>query len=91
MNLEASSDYAGSALDFALLLLVVGSFGLLVTVHVALVAGLFFRKPHWRGLIALLVPPFAPYWGWEQRMRLRAALWLLALSTYAVSLTASAL
>lgn len=60
----------------------VGSFALLVTVHLALAAGLLVRAPRWRAAIALLVPPLAPYWGMQERMRIRTALWLGALAVY---------
>jgi hypothetical protein len=60
----------------------VGSFALLVTVHVALAAGLLLRSPRWRAPIAFLVPPLAPYWGMQEGMRVRTALWLSALGVY---------
>lgn len=78
-------------MDLLLILVLAGSFGLLVTAHVALVAGLFLRSPRWRGLVALLVPPLAPYWGWEEQMRVRAGLWALGFALYAMSATAAAL
>jgi hypothetical protein len=78
-------------LDLLLILVLSSSFGLLVTAHTALVVGLWLRAPRWRGLLALVVPPLAPYWGWEAKMRVRAGLWALGLAIYAMSLTASAL
>jgi hypothetical protein len=78
-------------LDLFLIFVLAGSFGLLVTAHVALAVGLLLRSPRWRGLVALVVPPLALYWGWEAQMRLRAALFALGLATYAMALTASAL
>ncbi|MCA9598616.1 MAG: hypothetical protein KC776_35135 [Myxococcales bacterium] len=71
--------------DFVLLASLVGSFALLVTVHVALIAGLTARHPRWRGAVAFLVPPLAPYWGMEEGMKRRAALWLVALCVYVVA------
>jgi hypothetical protein len=62
-----------------------GSFALLVTVHVALAAGLFCRAPRWRGALALLLPPLAPYWGMRERMRVRTSLWLGSLMVYIVA------
>jgi len=79
------------ALDLLLIFVLSSSFGLLVSAHVALVVGLSLRAPRWRGALALVVPPLAPYWGWEAKMRVRAALWALGLAVYAMSLTASAL
>lgn len=61
------------------------AFGLLVTAHVVLSASLAMRRPHWRGLLALVVPPLAPYWGMEEHMRLRSALWLGAAAAYIVA------
>jgi hypothetical protein len=69
----------------------VGSFALLVTVHVALAAGLVKRPPRWRGPVALLVPPLAPYWGMRERMRVRTSLWLGALMVYIVTRMAAGL
>jgi hypothetical protein len=61
---------------------IVISFAVLVTVHLALVAGLAVREPRTRGLIALVVPPLAPYWGMQERMRARAVVWGLAFVVY---------
>jgi len=62
-----------------------GAFAVLVTTHVVLVVSLSLRKPHWRGLLALLLPPLAPYWGMEEQMRFRSALWVGALVVYVVT------
>ncbi|MEB2310786.1 MAG: hypothetical protein OZ921_12545 [Sorangiineae bacterium] len=72
-------------MDVVAMLTLAGSFALLVTVHVALAYGLSWRKPWWRGPVALVVPPLAPWWGLEEGMRVRAALWLLAVCVYAVA------
>jgi hypothetical protein len=72
-------------LDFALMSVLVGSFALLITAHVAIVAGLVLRPQRWRAAIALLFPPIAPYWGMHERMHGRTIVWLLALSVYIVS------
>jgi hypothetical protein len=71
--------------DIAIVLTLTGAFAVLVTTHVVLVVSLLLRKPHWRGLLALLLPPLAPYWGMEERMRFRAALWVGALVIYVVA------
>ena len=81
---------ASSRLDLAIVITLVGAFGLLVSVHVALAAGLIARKPRWRGPVALLVPPLAPYWGLGAGMRARSVLWLLALALYAIARIAAA-
>jgi len=61
------------------------AFALLVTLHVALAARLAMREPRWRGLVALFVPPLAPYWGMEAGMKRMATLWIVALSIYVVA------
>jgi hypothetical protein len=71
--------------DLAKVVALVTSFALLVTAHVALAVGLCARKPWWHGPVALVVPPLAPYWGYEARMRVRAVLWLVGLSLYVVA------
>ncbi|HEY6560226.1 MAG TPA: hypothetical protein VI072_23235 [Polyangiaceae bacterium] len=72
-------------MDLAVMLALVGSFALLVTMHVAIAAGLTLKPPRWRGLLALLVPPLAPYWGMRERMRRRTALWVVSLMVYIVA------
>ena len=67
------------------MIVLVGSFALLVTTHLALAAGLSLKPPRWRGPLALLVPPLAPYWGMQEHMRLRASLWVAALMIYIVA------
>ncbi len=68
----------------------VTAFALLVTLHVALVFRLVLRHPRWRGLVALVLPPLAPYWGMEAGMKRMAALWIVALSVYVVARIAAA-
>ena len=69
-------------MDLIVILTLSGAFGLLVTAHAVLSVSLMFRKPPWRGVVAFLVPPFAPYWGMEERMRFRSGVWLAALVVY---------
>ncbi len=57
-----------------------------VTTHVALAWGLGRRGPLWRGLAALLVPPLAPFWGYEAELQKRSALWVVSLFVYGVAL-----
>lgn len=71
--------------DVVVLVALVVSFAALVTVHVALAVGLTLQKPRWRGPLALLVPPLAPYWGMEAGMRRRAGLWVTAVCVYALA------
>lgn len=76
--------------DAVALALLVLAFATLVTVHVALSAGLAARTPRWRGAVALVLPPLAPWWGWRTRMRARTVLWIVAAAIY-VALLAFAL
>lgn len=61
------------------------SFAVLVTVHVMLAFGLAFRPPRWRGLVALVLPVAGVVWGWREKMRVRAGLWVFAAVTYAIA------
>jgi hypothetical protein len=72
--------------DAVVLAVLVAAFATLVTVHVTLALGLVRRSPRWRGAVALVVLPLAPWWGWRAGMRARAAIWLVAAPLYAVSL-----
>ncbi|HYJ08574.1 MAG TPA: hypothetical protein VEX18_06185 [Polyangiaceae bacterium] len=49
------------------------------------------RKPWWRGLVALVIPPLAPFWGYEAELRGRVTLWVATLAVYLASVTAAAL
>jgi hypothetical protein len=61
------------------------AFAGIVTVHVAILAGLAVRKPRWRAAAALAVPPLAPYWAWSV-MRRRAIAWLGLAIAYGIAL-----
>jgi hypothetical protein len=56
--------------------------------HVGLLFGLAQRRPRWRALAALVVPPLAPMWGWNAMPR-RARAWLIAFGAYAVVIVAA--
>src|SRR5690606_27351986 len=71
--------------DIVVVGLVVLAFAVLLTVHVAIAFGLLGRRPRWRGLVALLVVPLAPFWAWRERMRVRAGLWAAAALVYVVA------
>jgi hypothetical protein len=75
--------------DVAILAILLTAFGLLVTTHLTLAILLLFRVPWWRGLIALVIPPLAPYWSYESGLKIGAALWVLAVFLYAVALIAA--
>jgi hypothetical protein len=72
--------------DLLLLGGLVVAFATLVTAHVTLALGLARRRPRWRGLVALVVVPLAPMWGWRERMRVRGVLWIASAIAYAVTL-----
>lgn len=63
----------------------VGAFAALSTAHVTLAIGLAGQTPRWRALVALVVPPLAPFWGWAAGMRARASLWVAAVVVYAIA------
>jgi hypothetical protein len=73
-------------MDLAILLTLVGSFAVLVTVHLWLSLALARQKPWWRGAVALIVAPLAPYWGLASRLRALSVVWVTALVTYGLSL-----
>jgi hypothetical protein len=60
------------------------AFATLVTTHVMLVVGLLGRRPRWRSPVALLVPPLAPYWGYQLGMKKRSIAWVSSALAYAV-------
>jgi hypothetical protein len=79
-------------LDAVLVALLVGGFALFVTIHVALAGLLFFsHTPRWRGLVALLVPPLAPLWGFRAGRKWVSLAWLLLLGLYVAARVAASL
>ena len=71
--------------DLVVVVMLVLAFALFITAHVAIVYGLAFRPPRWRAGAALFFAPLAVYWGWRERMRVRAGLWGAALALYVVA------
>ena len=59
-----------------------------VGAHLALLVGLARRRPRWRALAAVVVPPLAPIWGWNAMPR-RAHAWAIAFAAYGVVIAAS--
>ena len=57
-----------------------------VGAHVGLLAGLARRGPRWRAVVALFLPPLAPYWGWQLGMTRRTYTWIAALAAYTIAL-----
>jgi hypothetical protein len=76
-------------LDLAIAIVLIASFGAFVTIHVALSFALvFFHRPRWKGALALVVPPLAPWWGRAAgRWRLSGA-WVFVLVLYFAALLA---
>jgi hypothetical protein len=72
--------------DATVLALLLLAFAALVTAHFTLVFGLSRRPPRWRALVALIVAPLAPWWGWRERMRARGAVWIAAAAIYVIAL-----
>jgi hypothetical protein len=75
----------GMGRDAVVTVTLVLAFALLVTAHVTLLVGLAGRAPRWRALVALIVPPLAPYWGWRP-LRIRSVAWLAGALMYGVLL-----
>jgi hypothetical protein len=60
-----------------------------VAAHLALLVGLARRRPKWRAVAALVVPPLAPMWGWTDGMTRRAYAWTFAVVAYAIGVIAA--
>ena len=58
-----------------------------VAAHAVLVAGLARRRAWRRAVVALLVPPLAPWWGWSAGLRAPTLVWCAALALYALGVT----
>ncbi len=86
-----AAGYHPGTVDIPIVATLVGAFGLLVTVHVALSVALLTRRPRWRAPVALLVPPLAPYWGYKEGWRKASLVWVTAFCVYAVARMAASL
>jgi hypothetical protein len=58
-----------------------------IGLHGALLVLLARAKPRWRALVALIVPPLAPYWAWSDGARRPVYAWAGALAGYTLGLT----
>lgn len=74
------------ARDAVVLIALVVAFASLVTAHLALALGLARRSYRWRALLAFVLAPLAPWWGWREKMRVRSVLWVAAAIAYGVTL-----
>ncbi len=72
--------------DGWILALLVSSFAVLLTTHVAIAVRLIMRSPRYKGVLALVVVPLGPYWartnGWTRSFWL----WCGAAACYAAML-----
>ncbi len=65
--------------------LLVVSCAALLTVHVLLIIRLFGKPQPLHGVVALVLPPVAPVFGWQRGARVLAALWAAFAALYIVS------
>ncbi|MEM9692408.1 MAG: hypothetical protein AAGA56_07675 [Myxococcota bacterium] len=75
-----------SAVTLAVALL--ASFAGWLLIHVVLAVRLMRRAPHWRGVVALFLPPLAPWWAAKARWSGAVYAWLGALLLYVTILIA---
>jgi hypothetical protein len=54
-----------------------------VAAHAVLVAGLARSRAWGRAVVALVVPPLAPWWGYRAGLRIPTFVWCTALALYA--------
>lgn len=62
----------------------------LLTTHVAVVYGLARTPPRRDALVALVLPPLAPYWALRRGMHVRGVMWVVALVAYVTARFAAA-
>jgi hypothetical protein len=72
--------------DAWILGLLLASFGVLVTTHVSIAFRLVLQRPRYRGLLALVVVPLAPYFARENGWHVSFWSWCGAVSGYGVML-----
>jgi hypothetical protein len=77
--------------DFAVVAVLALSFATLLTVHVVICVRLVFvADRRWRGLVAFVVAPCAPWWAHDQSWRMLVRVWVVALVVYALARVAAA-
>lgn len=77
--------------DLALIIALVISAGVLLSTHVSLSVGLARLGPWHRGLIAFVVPPLAPFWGYHGKLHTRSLIWIIAVTIHIACLTAASI
>ena len=60
-------------------------FATLVLAHLALALKLTLVQPRWRGVVALVLPPFAPLWGFRAGFARWSWIWIAAVVVYGVA------
>jgi hypothetical protein len=77
--------------DLALIIVLVLSAGVLLSAHVSLSVGLARLGPWHRGLLAFVIPPLAPFWGYHGKLHTRSLIWIVAVTIHLACLTAAAI
>jgi energy-converting hydrogenase Eha subunit B len=90
-SLPGGFGYLPWPVDLALMFGLAASLGLLLASHVALSVGLARQGPWQRALLAFVLPPLAPLWGYSGKLHARSLLWIIALVTHVACLTAAAI
>ncbi len=54
-----------------------------IAAHVVIVVSIA-RRALWRAPLAVIIPPLAPYWGWQLGLRRRVLVWWAAVLLYAL-------
>ena len=68
----------------ALAALVAISLVVFLGAHVVSLGSLVVRTPRYRAVVALVVPPLAPYWAWQAGHKTPVYVWGAALAAYAL-------
>jgi hypothetical protein len=76
--------------DVVVLVVLVTAFAVLATVHCALAFAIGRRASLGRALVAFVLPPLAPWWGWRHGLRVRSSVWIASALAYAVARVLSA-
>ena len=63
----------------------IGSLATWEVLHVRLSMRLMRRQPRWRGIVALVIPPLAPYWAIRAGDRAHAIAWGVTLLAWGVA------
>ncbi|HEX3778001.1 MAG TPA: hypothetical protein VHV51_26220 [Polyangiaceae bacterium] len=77
--------------DLALIIVLVLSAGVLLSTHVSLSVELARLGPWYRGLLAFVLPPLAPFWGYHGKLHTRSLIWIIAVTIHVACLTAAAI